>query len=126
MLRETYETPSGKTGLTGTMLRRYPGGGRYTQPNWKVSVTGQPKFTGPDGEGYPTPQFAYWNQPGSAEEILNQMNGNGGQSPDQTNGNGGQSSSGGDDSGPCACGEPDPDPFGSEDDGDPFDFGAFF
>ena len=65
VLRQMFETASGKTGLTGTMLRWYPGGGRYALPNWKVSVSGMPKYTGPDGQGYPTPQSDYlgpaWN-----------------------------------------------------------------
>lgn len=127
VLRELFETARGRIGQTGTMLRWYPGEGRYKLPNWKVSVTGTPQFTGPNDQGYPTPQSAYWNQPGTPEEILNEMNGGGSPASDSVtpppNSGGDGSGSGVDDSGPCACGGSDPEPFG--DDGDPFDFGFF-
>jgi hypothetical protein len=65
-----------KGNLTGTMLRWYPEDGRYPSANWKVSVSsgpGQGKFTGPGGQGYPTPPSRFWNRPGTPQDILSQM-----------------------------------------------------
>lgn len=126
--RQQFETPRGRIGNTGTMLRWYPGNGRYALPNWKVSLHDSGRDIGPDGQGHPTPQSAYWNQPGTPEEIFDPMNGGGGsasnsgEGPTPNSGND-DSGSGTDDTGPCACGGTDPEPFGSDD--DPLDFGLF-
>jgi hypothetical protein len=120
VLRQQFETPRGRIGNTGTMLRWYPGNGRYALPNWKVSLPESGRDIGPDGHGYPTPQSAYWNQPGTPEEIFDLMNGGGGsasnsgEGPTPNSGND-DSGSGTDDTGPCACGGTDPEPFGSDD-----------
>jgi hypothetical protein len=91
---------------TGTFLRWYPGSSRpgHTNPNWKVANNQTGRDNGPNDEGYPTPQSDYWNQPGSPEDILAQMNA---EMPPSAGPTGG----GLDDGGECACGEPDPEWF---------------
>jgi transglutaminase-like putative cysteine protease len=114
VLRQLTEIAAGKISLTGTMLRWYPAGGRYPSANWKVSVSGQPKFTGPNDQGYPTPQSRFWNRPGTSEEILNQFNESESPPPPPAEP---PSMQGG-----CACG-PAEDPFGEEIE-DPMGFGG--
>jgi RHS repeat-associated protein len=126
MIRQELVKPSGKPFLSGTMLRWYPGGqGARYSPNWKVAVSGQPKFKGPDGQGYPTPPSQFWDKTGTPEEILNQMN-SATTSPETPPG--GDAPPGGDPTtdGGCACGPTEPfgtDPFGGEgeDPENPFD-----
>jgi len=65
---------AGNPELTGVMLRWYPGSSRaaHNDPNWKVA-DGQTKFTGPEGEGFKTPQSEFWARPGSVESVLGEM-----------------------------------------------------
>jgi RHS repeat-associated protein len=97
---------------TGTFLRWYPGSSRpgHTNPNWKVANNQTGRDNGPDDDGYTTPQSNYWNQPGTPEEILGQMNGETPPSAGPTDG--GLDDGGLDDGGQCACGDPVPEWFG--------------
>jgi hypothetical protein len=106
MLLRQY-TESGNP--TGTFLRWYPGSSRpgHNSPNWKVANNQTGRDEGPDDEGYKTPQSEYWNQPGSLQEILDEMNDI--VPPTAPDDNGGAL---------CACGEPDPDQWFTGEDGD--------